>query len=276
MEPLADRADFGRKNPIGTGAYKVVSVDTTKGIVLERNDSYVSPGSWRPPGSIARVQIVPIPDQQAAVANLMTGQIDVVANLPRDIADAISRMPNVATTTSAGPTISFIAMDAINRSGQAEPLTKRDVRRAIAMVVDRAQIGKALVDGSGATKPLNALCLRLDPDCPETVDAGLPQLDVEGAKQLMASAGYPNGFDIELNSIEASRQITEAIAGQLRKIGIRAKIANNTSVSQITKEAQGHNKCSRVSRAGGLSCSSWSDFFGARRVTIGETTSSTN
>jgi peptide/nickel transport system substrate-binding protein len=55
-----------------------------------------------------------------------------------------------------------------------------------------------------------------------------PAHDVAGAKKLLAEAGYPNGFDVDMVSNPGGEQLSEAIAGQLRQIGVRAKVEHLT------------------------------------------------
>jgi peptide/nickel transport system substrate-binding protein len=115
------------------------------------------------------------------------------------------------------------------------------VRRAISHAIDREAMAKRLL-GEGA-RVLNTLCFPLQFGC---TDEGAPRYDFnpEKAKQLLAEAGYPNGFDIELWSYR-DRTHTEAIINYLRNVGIRANIrstqyaAANTALRE-GKAAMGH------------------------------------
>ena len=66
-----------------------------------------------------------------------------------------------------------------------------------------------------------------------------PSYDPAGAKKLLADAGYPNGFDLTLSTWGPSRRIAEAVAGQLRKVGINAKVDSSTVGVFVQKRADG-------------------------------------
>ena len=86
---LENKADYGRVSPVTTGPYKVVSYDTSKGIVLERfDDYYEKSGNYRAP--MKRVVGIPIPDRQTQLAQFLTGGIDLMRDVPADTAREIA------------------------------------------------------------------------------------------------------------------------------------------------------------------------------------------
>ncbi|MDB5405328.1 MAG: Peptide/nickel transport system substrate-binding protein [Rhodospirillales bacterium] len=234
---LADKAEFGRKRPIGTGPYKVESIDSTRGVVLVRNDLYPLASEWRPAGQIKQIQIVPIPDLQTEIAQLITGGLDVIHDLPKDLAEQLAGAPNVTITASTGPNYFYMEMDSVNRSGNAA-LAKPEVRKAIAMAIDRTELAEHVVTGGKAVTVIDALCLPSQSDCPPTLAAVPPRPDAAAAKKLLAAAGYPDGFDVDITSIPGAQALAEAIAGDLRKIGVRAKVDHKTFGSYREKETQ--------------------------------------
>src|SRR6185437_2944131 len=66
-----------------------------------------------------------------------------------------------------------------------------------------------------------------------------PAHDVAGAKKLLAEAGYPNGFDVDMVSNPGGEQISEAIAGQLREAGVRAKVEHLTFAGYRARQVAG-------------------------------------
>jgi peptide/nickel transport system substrate-binding protein len=235
---LADKSEFGRKTPIGTGPYRVESIDSVKGISLVRNDKYVSAGAWRPAARIGRVQVVQIPDLQTQIAQLMTGGIDLVHDVPKDQSDQLASAPNLHATAAAGLPYFYMAMDSIARSGNTA-LQKVEVRRALEMAVNRESLARNVVAGGDAVRVVNTLCVEIQADCPQNLDAMPPAYDVAGARKLLAEAGYPEGFDIEITSIPGAQAIAEAVAGELRKAGVRAKVDHKTFGAYREKETQG-------------------------------------
>jgi peptide/nickel transport system substrate-binding protein len=235
---LTDKAEFGRKHPIGTGPYKVESIDSTKGVSLVRNDDYALASKWRPAGQIKHIQIVPIPDLQTEIAQLMTGGLDVIHDLPKALAEQLAGAPNVTVTASIGPNYYYMEMDSVNRSGNAA-LAKPEVRKALEMAVNRKELAEHVVTGGSAVSVIDALCLPSQADCPPTLAVVPPPPDAAAAKKLLAEAGYPDGFDVDITSIPGAQGIAEAIAGDLRKIGVRAKVDHKTFGSYREKETQG-------------------------------------
>src|ERR1035437_3155464 len=92
---LADKTEFGRKNPVGTGPYKVEYVDSSRGISFVKNDLFKSPGPWRPAASISRIHILPMPDMQTQIAQLMTGGVELILAASKDEADQLAKTPNL-------------------------------------------------------------------------------------------------------------------------------------------------------------------------------------
>jgi peptide/nickel transport system substrate-binding protein len=235
---LADKTEFGRKTPVGTGPYKVETIDPVKGVTLVRNEAYVSTGAWRPKAAIGRVQAVPIPDLQTQIAQLMTGGIDLMHDVPKDQADQLAGAPNLHATASAGLVYFYMAMDSIARSGNTA-LQKVEVRRALEMAIDRESLARHVVAGGDAARVVNTLCVEIQADCPQKLDPMPPGYDPAAARKLLADAGYADGFDVDITSIPGAQGIAEAVAGELRKIGVRAKVDHKTFGAYREKETQG-------------------------------------
>ena len=219
---LDNPCDYGRKTPYGTGAFKVVSIDRNKGILVERfegdtgNNAYLN-------APIKRVHGIPIPDRQTQEAELRTGGIDIIQNVPADTARNLKGVPGIDITTHSTGAFIYIVMDSKGRTANKAMQDKR-VRRAIIMALDRDTIIKHIVPGgdTGHSKKMMGFCFDYMAGCKYSVDP--PKYDPEGAKKLLAEAGYPNGFDLEYTVFNPIKTVGEAIAGELRKIGIRTRV----------------------------------------------------
>jgi peptide/nickel transport system substrate-binding protein len=233
----AEKVNFGRKNPIGTGPYMVKSIDSTNGVVLVKNPNYKSPGPWRPAASIGTIRLIPMPDLQTEIAQLMTGGIDLIHDVPKDQAQNIASSPGFAMTASQGLTFYFMAMASMDKSGAAPALTKPEVRKALEMAIDRESLRKDLVPGGDQVQIINAFCIDAQVGCVHS--AKPPAFDPEGAKKLLAEAGYPNGFDVDITAYPGAWPEAEAIGGMLRKIGVRASVNTLTFVAYRKKQAAG-------------------------------------
>src|SRR3989440_2177832 len=107
MYPAKAYADkdtgFITKNPIGTGAYKLMRWSKDEEIVLEANPTY-----WRGPAKIKTVVIRPIPDDAVRVAALQNGEIDVAVNIPPHLGSIIDKHPKLFL--SSAPSIRTIQL----------------------------------------------------------------------------------------------------------------------------------------------------------------------
>ncbi|MDH7795970.1 MULTISPECIES: ABC transporter substrate-binding protein [unclassified Beijerinckia] len=234
---LENKADFGRRTPIGTGPYKVVSVDASSGIKLVRNDDYKPAGSWNARARIKNVHLLPMPDPQTQIAQLLTGGIDIILESPKDQSEQLTTMPNITSTAVGNTVYTYMLFDAAGRSG-VEPLTKPEVRRALAMAVDRPLLAKAIMAGGDMVKVVDAPCSpAAQVGCVATPIKF--KHDPKAARDLLAKAGYPNGFDVQITTLTGAEKLGEAIAGQLRAIGVRASMDHTTFVAFRTKQTAG-------------------------------------
>jgi peptide/nickel transport system substrate-binding protein len=216
---LEDKSTFGRK-PIGTGSYKVASFDSNS-IVIEKNPDY-NWGGTEPAGKIGKFEVTTIPDAQTQIAKLMVDELDLVFHLDFEQAKSLEANPKVKVTASPSISFSYIYFDVADRSGIHVFKDKR-VREALEMAIDRQAMRKAFLPKEFYEKPpMEALCHPWHIGCVSSEKN--PQYDPAAAKKLLAEAGYPDGFDLQLLTWGQSRPIAEAVAGDLRKIGVRATV----------------------------------------------------
>lgn len=230
------RGDFGRKAPIGTGPYKVASVDASSGIVLERFDDYKSPGPWSPKAAIKTIRILPMPEIQTQIAQMLTGGLDIILEAPKDQTEQLAQSPTVTTTVVDNTVYYYANLDAAGRS-DLKALSNKDVRRALFMAIDRKALAENIIAGGKRVKVLDAPCTDLQFGCQASVKP--VSFDPKAAKALLAKAGFPNGFELDITSIPGAHEVAEAIAGQLRAIGVRAKISRATMGAYRKKQVAG-------------------------------------
>ncbi len=228
---LKNKSDWG-KHPIGTGPYRVVSIDASKGIVLEAFKDY----KVGPPPEIKKIEIKPIPDSQSQLAELMTGGIDAVAANSLDMVQVATSNPSLEATSTHDLNFLYVLLDAKGRSG-VKPLQDIRVRQAIFMALDRDALRKAVVSAGKDAEQLNRICFRSQIGCPE--GGKPPGYDPVGAKKLLADAGYTNGFKVEITAFDAVRKAAEAIAGYLRAVGIEASVDSQTMAGYRQKQSGG-------------------------------------
>jgi len=211
---------FGAK-PIGTGPYKVAEVEPGKKIVLEAFDKYFA-GSPKGKPAIQRIVWRTISEVNTKAAELMTGGLDWAWLIPPDQASKLAQVPNLTVVAGETMRVGFLYMDAANVTKDAfpdNPLTKLKVRQAMNFAIDAPMMSKTLAGGQ--SKPIDSICYPSQFGC--TSDVAKYPYDPAKAKQLLAEAGYPDGFEVDFY-VYRDRPYSEAIVGYLAKVGIKAKL----------------------------------------------------
>ncbi len=203
--------------PVGSGPYKVADYQPGKSITLERNTDYFKDSPKAQP-KIGKVVIRFIPDRQTQMAEVISGGEDLIMSVPKDQADQLRTVPTLQVVNGETMRIVFMQMNILENS-PAPQLKDERVRRAIIHAIDRQAILKNIVGEGGAI--LNAICTPSQVGC--TQDVPTYKYDPAQAKKLLAEAGYPNGFDIDILAYRERNQ-TEAIINYLQAVGIRAKL----------------------------------------------------
>ena len=216
---LENGADYGRVSASGTGPYKLVSLDRNDGVKLERFDKLMQVGHLR--ASIRRIHGVWSPDKQTQIAHLMTGGIDLLTNVTSDMARELGDRPGFATSARPSKNLLFINLDSSGRSPN-KAMTDERVRKAFIMAIDREAIIKNFIAGAEAAERPKSICFDTTLNCkPTNKPYGY---DPAQAKKLLAEAGYADGFDLNLAVLAQFQPIAVAIAGELRKVGIRTNV----------------------------------------------------
>jgi peptide/nickel transport system substrate-binding protein len=202
--------------PVGTGPYKVVEVEPGKHFVLEANKDYDGP---KGKAKIGRIDIRTIPDVNTQLAGLFSGSLDFVWQVPADQAEQLKAMDRFTVANESTMRVGYLTMDAAGRSKPGNPFTKLKVRQAVSYAVDRETIVKSLL--KGASKVVHSVCFPSQFGC--TQDVPRYDYDPEKAKKLLAEAGYPEGFGVDLYAYRDANY-AEAVASYLDAVGIHAKV----------------------------------------------------
>jgi peptide/nickel transport system substrate-binding protein len=229
-------ADEYSKHPIGAGPYKITKVNGVTEIDLERYDGYYS-SSPKGKAQIGKIVIHEVPDPATEMAELLGGRADWIWKFSPDQFDSVGRMPNLQAVRAESMRIEYLGIDAAGRTGADNPLTKEKVRQAIFQAVDRETMAKQLMQGG--SRALDTPCYPTQFGC----DAGAAvhyAYDPAKAKQLLAEAGYPNGFNTELVTYELP-QWAGAMQGYLQAVGINAKITSMQVAAVVQRSIAGQN-----------------------------------
>lgn len=204
--------------PIGTGPFKFVEWVQGSHVVLERFDDYYggAPDLGRSgPAGVRRVVFRVIPETATRLAALRAGEIDIMTAVPVHAINEIINHPDLELRPVAG-TRSYFTEFNVRRP----PFDDVRVRKAVSYALDVELIIDEFLDGLG--QPLTTI---LSPLSFGHNDELQPYpYDPERAKQLLAEAGYPNGFTFDLSVEDKRRDIAEAYAYMLSEVGITANI----------------------------------------------------
>ncbi len=237
MNKMTDKQDYGRLNPVGTGMYKIVHIDTNKGILVERTDTYNTLPEYKKPGA-KRYAGIPMPDKQTRTAQMMVGGVELLRAVLPDTAKALTEQSkDVKVTYVPATNLIYMALDSVG-NGPNKALSDPRVRKAIMMAVDRESIIKHIVPGGHVAEHIQNDCFKTTIACSYTVMP--PKYDPAAAKKLLAEAGYPNGLDVNYVVFAPYKAIGEAVAGELHKIGVRMNI-QAVDIS-LYRRLQGDNK----------------------------------
>lgn len=227
----ATREDFDRGTAmIGTGPFRYVANHGLEEIVLVGN-----PGYWggRPPWNALTLRIIPAATER--VAALIAGTVHLIDQVPPLDVIRLRADPQITVRSGLSARLIYLALDsgrertpfAIDRSGRPlarNPLKDLRVRKAISKAINRQGIVDMVMEGLGS--PAGQLL-------PEGFFGTSPSLrpdayDPEGAKRLLAEAGWPNGFALTIhapnNRYTNDAAVARTLGVALSRIGIATRV----------------------------------------------------
>jgi peptide/nickel transport system substrate-binding protein len=239
--PWPTAVDFNNgKAAIGTGPYLLKSYVKGAGIDLVRNENY-----WGAKPYWREVRMSPVPNAGPRLTGLLSGDFDLIENPAARDLQRIKTDPKFGYVATPSTRLIFFQPDAgrnpspfVKSPDGKNPLQDLRVRRAISMAIDRKAIVTRLMDG---------LATVANQFMPDGMFGGLPQApelkyDPEGAKKLLAEAGYPDGFELTISSPNDryinDGQISQAVAQYLSRIGIKANVDAMTASIYFSKRAK--------------------------------------
>ena len=202
---------------VGTGPFTFVEWVEGQSVRLAANADY-----WGGAPGVEEVVFRPILEPTARLAELQAGSIDIAVNLPADDLPIVQNDPNLVTAIAQGEqNVGYIGFN-----HEVQPLGDVRVRQAIAHAIDRAAIVDAFYAGTGMVAQDH-----LPVAYPGHGDPWPYAYDPERATELLAEAGYPDGFEVDFWYMPVSRPyypspqpIAETIASYLADVGIDANV----------------------------------------------------
>jgi peptide/nickel transport system substrate-binding protein len=212
MENGGSPGDYINENPIGTGYFEFESWSTGDEIVLNKNENY-----WGEEAKVDTVKFIVSPEDQSRVGQLLTGEAHIVDPVsPSDIS-MVEGEDGVSMYHTDTLSLSYVGFNT-----EKEPFDDPQVRQAISMAINKDEIIEAVLEGTGtpAVGPIGEQVFGFSDD----VDP-LPY-DPERAQELLAEAGYEDGFETTIwtNDNREREQIAELIQAYLSVIGVDVSI----------------------------------------------------
>lgn len=207
--------DFS-KNPVGTGPFRFVEWKPGVEVILERN-----PNWWGGQPQVERLIFRPIIEDRARLTEFEAGSIDFIVNIPPDDLPRLKQSPDVTVLEQPGMHVWYVVFNC-----RREPFDKKEVRQAVNYAINKEAIVKELLKGTGvlAKGPLPPVVWGYTDDVMEY------RYDPAKAKELLAQAGYPNGFKVTFwvpesgSGMQQPKAMGAAIQADLRAVGIEAEI----------------------------------------------------
>ena len=228
LGPSVTTEDFSSgRAMIGTGPYRFKQVTPGDRVILAANEH-----SWHGEAPFATVTLKFLPNAAARSAALLSGSVDVIEQIPPSDISLFQNRQDVSLFSVTSTRMIYLAMDQgrddspfiTDKDGaplKVNPLKDRRVRLALSKLINRPAIVERVLAGAG--EPAGQIV----PDGMGGYDPSLQPMgfDLEGAKKLLAEAGYPNGFGLTLhgsnNRFPNDSQLTQAIGQMFSRGGLR-------------------------------------------------------
>jgi peptide/nickel transport system substrate-binding protein len=206
------------KAPVGTGPFTFVEWVPDDHITLKANPNY-----WRE--GVPKIETLifrPIPESATRVAAIQTGEVDIVTRLSSEEAKTLLGVPNVQVIKYPIERVFYIAFNNLT-TGLDKPTMDAKVRLAMNYAVDVQAIIDSLFDGFA--KPSIGLVSTGELGYDGAAPLGY---DPEKAKALLAEAGYPDGFEMDMacpaGAYTHFEEVCQAIQGYLEAVGIKTNL----------------------------------------------------
>lgn len=233
------------KAAIGTGPYKFVSWTPRSELVLERFDGYW--GGKQPWEKVIRKEL---PDNTARVAQLLGGQVDAIARVPAADIPALSKDSKLSVVKGHTIYVFYAELDTREKTPQVSakdgsplpnnPFRDPRVRQAFSLAIDRQTLADKVMEGLG--RPIAQI---IAPEIFGYNPAIQPvRANTKKAKELLAEAGYPDGFKVTFNftndRLPGDRNVGIAVSQMLSKIGVDVKAADQPGAVMFPARTRGY------------------------------------
>lgn len=237
-------ADFGL-NPVCSGPFKFKERVAQDRIVLEKFPDYFDADKYH----FDTVTFLPIPDTTVRLANLQSGDIDMLERLAAtDLAQAKAD-PNINVEMAVSLGYQGITFNVGNGDKADNPWGKdKRLRQALSYAIDRDVINQVVFEGtaSAGNQPF-------PPNSPwYDKEFSVPKRDVEKAKALLTEAGYPDGIDLEVQvpNTTVPLQLMQVVQSMAAEAGIRISLTSKEFATLLSDQSAGDYQASQIGWSG--------------------------
>jgi peptide/nickel transport system substrate-binding protein len=225
--------DGFKNSPVGAGPYKFVSFTPGVELVLEAFEPY-----WRKTPSVKRLVFKVIPEETTRLAALQRGEVDIVYSIRGELAEELRRTPGLTLKPVIAPAPFWLYF--ADQWDAKSPWHDDRVRKAANLAIDRKSINDALTLGfSKLTNSIIPASFEFYWQPPP------PVFDPAKARELLAEAGFPGGFDAgELSCDSSYSNLGEAVLDNLQAAGFRARLRPLERAAFV--EAYSHRKLKNI------------------------------
>ena len=248
---------------IGTGPFKLVEYVPGDRIVMEANPDY-----WGGAPEWDTVTIRPITSDPSRLAALLAGDVDLISRVPTSDIDSLKDNPDISLSQGVSNRVIYIHLDSAREitphvrgadgSEIGNPLRDLRVRQALSMAIDRDEIVEQVMEGVA----IPAGQLLPDGFFGTSEDIEVPEYDPEGAKALLAEAGYPDGFQLTIHGPNDryinDEQIVQAVAQMWARVGVDATVETMPRSVYFSRATGDTENCPHEDMAATGPCSEFS------------------
>jgi len=220
---------YAHRHALGTGPFQLKEWAPDQRVVLEPNPHWWGQGKFG--GNVTQIVYTPIKSDATRMAALLSGEVDFVIDPSLQDLARVRQTPQLKVLEGPENRTLFLGVDQFrdelpgsNVKGQ-NPLKDVRVRKALYQAIDIASIQRVVQ--RGLAQPAGALIARQVNGWTPKADVRWPY-DVKAAQQLLAEAGYPQGFEVDF-ACSAGRyindeQLCQAITAQWARVGVKARL----------------------------------------------------
>lgn len=200
---------------LGTGPFRVQGFVPGQSIELVRFERYYGPRPY-----LARALFLPFGEPENAKQLLAAEAATLVIDPPRELVESVDPV-RFEVWRRSGSSVTYLAFRLAPEPNPRSPFRDRRVREAVHLALDRERLiaaGSPLGTGAPANQLAAPGVFGFDPELPPAAR------DLPRARALLAEAGFPAGFEGELDTTPAYKPVAEAVAAQLLEAGLRVRV----------------------------------------------------